>query len=411
MSVETLSMNNEFDQTPEREKLEVEKKFNLIEPFFFDFLKQQCEVKTIEQLYVSHPNDEFSLRLRETISPNGTVYSAALKERGKIAQNGIERLETPTFIDKSAFDFYKEQDVHVILTKQRVEPVPGVTIDWINGWDQPIVEIEDIATNEEAQFFYQIYRDQLIDRSGESMVDNEYIAHMLSGRNPESSTSGELDPRAVADEILAYRRAGVKNMVVGISGRSGSGKTTLANQVERLLQDTGNQNITVARVSTDDYHLGKAQLDTINGSPWENWDAPEVYDTKTLAFDLWSLLQGEAIDKRYFDFVSQEPRMGGEVHPADIIIVEGIHAGSQDLAKIRQLHFNLGVPLATCVGRDLERIRSLGRANDSISTPEQRLRYQIEIAEPTYLALEMPRRNSWSASMRPVGAAALKTTE
>lgn len=406
MTVEKLVATGEFDENPELEKIETEKQFTLVEPFFFDFLKHQCEVQYIEQIYVSNPSEPYSLRLRQTTLPDGqTSYSSTLKERGRVVPNGLRRQETPTQISKSSYEFYQSQSDNPRLFKQRAMPAPGVSVDWIDGWDQPIVEIEDFGTNEEAQFFYQMYRDQLVDKSGDKEVDSEYIAHVLSGKNPNAEADKKLDAGIIAGEILAYQRAGVKNLVVGISGRSGSGKTTMANEVEQIL---ASKQISSALVATDSYHFGKRHLDGLFNSLWTNWDSAETYDTKTMAFDLWTLLQGNPIDRREFDFRAEEPVMNGVINPADVIIVEGIHAGSPDLDKVRRLHFNMPTPIATCIGRDLDRLRRLGRANGSIGSPEARLRYQIEVAEPTYQSLKMPTRNTWSASIRPMGSAAIR---
>lgn len=408
MSVELLTATGEFDESPEREKIETELKFRLADPYFFDFLKQQCELLEIDQVYLSSPTEPYSLRVRKVQSPDGTAsYTAALKDRGRVVPNGLRRVETPTRISKEAFELHSNHAT-ASLHKWRVEPVPGVTVDWIDGQWQPVVEIEDIGINEEAQLFYQQYRNQLIDCTGNPEVDNEHIAHALHKHEVEPSE--ELEPEKIAEEILAYRRTGMKQLVVGISGRSGSGKSTVAQQVASLLDIRDKARSTI--LTTDNYHYGKSHLEAQKGGRIINWDEPDIYNTKLLAFDIWRLRQGDEIENRKFSFATQEPCIDGIVYPGqDIIIVEGIHAGSPDLAKVRQLHFNLGTPFATSVGRDLERIRKTTRANTSIGSPEDRLRYQLEYAEPTFQRIEqtMPGRNSWSASMRPMGAVALST--
>lgn len=410
MSVELLTASGEFEENKEREKIETELKFQLADPFFFDFLKQQCEIAEIKQVYLSQPNEPYSLRVRKIESGETTTYSAALKDRGRVVPHGLRRMETPTVITEEAFRFHEEH-ASASLHKWRVEPVPGVVVDWIDGWEQPIVEIEDFGINEEAQLFYQQYRDQLIDRTGAPEVDNEHIAHMLT--HNELEISGELQAEDIAEEIFAYRRAGMKQLVVGISGRSGSGKSTVAKQVAGLLRNSARGGSASTILTTDNYHRGRNYLREQQGGPVVNWDEADVYDTKALAFDVWNLQHGEPIEYRKFSFRTQEPYVDGMIHPEDIIIIEGIHAGSSDLDKVRQLHFNLHTPLATSIGRDLERIRKTTRANNSISSPEKRLRYQLEYAEPTFQTIEsgMPKRNNWSASMRPIGAMALTATK
>jgi uridine kinase len=230
---------------------------------------------------------------------------------------------------------------------------------------------------------------------------------MLTGNELEPGS--ELQAENIAEEILAYRRAGMKQLVVGISGRSGSGKSTVAKQVAGLLRNSARGRSASTILTTDNYHRGRNYLREKLRGPVTNWDEADVYDTKALAFDVWNLQHGEPIEHRKFSFRTQEPYVDGMIHSEDVIIIEGIHAGSPDLDKVRQLHFNLRTPLATSIGRDLERIRKTTRANDSIGSPEKRLRYQLEYAEPTFQTIEssVPKRNRWSASMRPIGAVAL----
>ncbi len=95
------------------------------------------------------------------------------------------------------------------------------------------------------------------------------------------------------------------------------------------------------------------------------------------------LADGKTIAARRFDFGLQEPVIEGVVSPCDLLIVEGIYAGSPDLAD-RHLHITIPTPLATCVGRRLARDQKEGRLNTSLGTPADILRYQLETAEPMY---------------------------
>ncbi len=87
---------------------------------------------------------------------------------------------------------------------------------------------------------------------------------------------------------------------------------------------------------------------------------------------------------RRFDFGLEEPVIEGVVTPSDLVIVEGIYAGSPDLVDHRHLHITIPTPLATCVGRRLARDQKEGRLNSSLGTPADILRYQLETAEPMY---------------------------
>jgi uridine kinase len=142
--------------------------------------------------------------------------------------------------------------------------------------------------------------------------------------------------------------------------------------------------MTTGSISTDDYHRGKAWLESTYGAPWTNWDAPEVYDTRLLNYDLWQFSQGLAIDARRFDFAQEESVIEGRIEPCELLLVEGIYAGSPDLEDRRHLHIAIPTPLATSIGRRLARDQQEGRLNASLADPKAILRYQLEVAEPMY---------------------------
>jgi len=386
MSVNTLVASGEFDRSPEQEKWETEKKFVVNDPNYFDFLLQVCEPKVIDQIYLSHPSEDFNLRVRQITNSEGSVsYSATLKAEGRVVPNGLMRRETPTEISKEAYERYAATDAPR-LRKVRVEPCEGVSIDWIEGYDTPIVEIEDIGINQEAQLFFQQYADVLSEKTGENSVDNEWIAHQMSTNEYEPPV--QLTVEEMAKKVHGYHAYGVRPVVVSIDGRSGSGKTTVAKQLEGLLRN-GDARLGATLLSTDDYHRGKAWLEAQNnGEPWVDWDASIVYDTAALAEDLASLRAGDYVPNRYFSFADQEPHVDGTIFPNDVIIVEGIHAGTKELEGIRHFHFGVKTPLATSIGRDLSRLRQNDRPNSSIGTPEQRLRYQLEYAEPAFQSID-----------------------
>lgn len=196
-------------------------------------------------------------------------------------------------------------------------------------------------------------------------------------------------------------------MTVGISGMSGSGKTTLASEIDQTLQQRfGEHTPQPVRLSTDDYHRGKVWLEATYGAPWTNWDTPEVYDTVAMARDIATLHAGRSINKQRFDFEREETVVDGTLSPGPFVIIEGIFAGSPDLQHVRDLHFTVPTPIATTIGRDILRLVHSDRPNTSIASPEERLRYQLEIAIPTYEAQQRPTRNAWSASVRSIGRAA-----
>ncbi len=92
----------------------------------------------------------------------------------------------------------------------------------------------------------------------------------------------------------------------------------------------------------------------------------------------------------------------GEINPSPFVIVEGLYAGSPDLREVRNLHYEMPTSIATSIGRDIRRLLIENRANGSIGTPEDRLKYVMEIALPTYLKQKRPRANSFSMHSRPL---------
>ena len=135
------------------------------------------------------------------------------------------------------------------------------------------------------------------------------IRALIIARLPTSNTdwtpdlTPELNAEVVVNEMIAHLQTGKPQVTVGISGMSGSGKTTLANEVgQALLQHFGERIPQPVRLSTDDYHRGKAWLEATYGAPWTNWDAPEVYDTTGMARDVAALHAGQSINKQHFDF-------------------------------------------------------------------------------------------------------------
>lgn len=401
---EKLSYEQVFEQVADQEQLrqEVERKLLPLDPSLFEPYKQIAV--PIEQIYLNRPDEDFTLRVRAAHTPAGEEYTATLKNKGIMTPHGLSRLEVETSISRETYQQYAAAD-HPRIKKLRATLAPGVTIDWIEGIELPLIEVEDSAHLPSAAAFYEDYQAALVEVTGDPQYDNSTIA--FEHFNGSFEPLPELNAGMIVDDMIAQLSTGKPQVVVGISGMSGSGKTTLANEVaSELLSRFGERLPAPVRVSTDDYHRGKAYLETTYHMPWTNWDAPEVYDTAALAHDLEKLRAGEVIEKKHFDFEREETVVDGLLLPSPFVIVEGIFAGSRDLTNVRDLHYNVPTPIATTIGRDLRRLMHSDRPNNSISSPEARLRYQLETAVPTYQAQERPRRNVWSASVRPIGRAA-----
>lgn len=378
---------------------ENEQKFTPRNPALFEQFAD-LPSERIHQVYISHPSDEYSLRLRKTTTHDGVEsYTSALKNRGTIDHNTLSRDEIETPISEATFWQYQQMTDTAELYKNRVTIDSGVTIDFIDNYPMPVIEVE--ATTIESTVLAP-YENDL---AACPHLTNEAIAHHLC--SIESQTIQDLDVELLADELIAHLRCGKKQAVLGLAGMSGSGKSTTARKIATLLQERYPDLPTPIIISTDDYHIGKRQLEAAYGKPWTNWDDSRVYDTARLATDIAKLKDGRVIPDYKFSFQTEESEQVGSITPSPFIIIEGIHAGSPDLDTVRDVFAKLPTSPATAIGRDVMRL--VGRSNSSIANPEARLRYDLEIALPTYQQLKQPERlSNFSASVRPLGDTSLR---
>lgn len=406
-SVEKITTTNNielFKSSPEyADRIEPESKFLAVKPEVFEEFRA-IATPIERQPYLSHPDEEFSLRTRKWHTAEGTQYTAALKDRGQMVGGVQERLEVEVPISKEAYDFYAQGDRYPYVSKLRAEPSEGLVIDFFEGFDTPVVEIE---TKDQAlrESYLALYGDALMDVTGDRRYDSEALAHQLHPSPESQPTKESLDAfsERVAKEMVARYVVGNNQVVVGLTGMSGSGKSTVTRMVQNAIAEEFGEEFRPIVVSTDDYHFGKEKLEAMYGAPWTEWDDPRTYNTAELAIDLANLADGIPLIRRHFDFATEEPVFDYEIAPVPFVIVEGLYAGSSDLASVRDLHFELPTPVATSIGRDVRRLVIENRANRVFPTPESRLKYQIETALPLYLSQERPGRNNFSGCARPLG--------
>lgn len=387
-------------QSPELlARQEYERKFVVHTPQVFDHLKESAH--RIEQTYVSHPDEEFSLRVRSEESEHGIEYTATLKDGGRVNEAGDrERLEVEVPISETAYQFYAGNTEFPTIKKLRAHYAEAVTVDFIEGIETPIVEVENSGAMS-ADTFLLSHIDHVREETGNTAYDNESLAHQLAGNRHERKTESlDTFSHRVVSEIMARYASGSNQVVVGLTGMSGSGKTTATKMIHDRIVYLFGQEYAPSIVSTDDYHRGKKWLEETYGAPWTEWDDPRVYNTYELAGDLTRLREGTPLIKRHFDFNSEETVYDEQLPVSPFVIVEGLYAGSPDLSKERSLHFTLPTGIATSIGRDVRRLVIENRANRAFPTPEARLKYQIESALPIYLSQERPSRNSFNASTR-----------
>ncbi len=133
-------------------------------------------------------------------------------------------------------------------------------------------------------------------------------------------------------EIAAHIKENAKDIkVVLLSGPSSSGKTTTARKLSLFLKTLG---LNPLAISLDDYFLNRVDtpLDE-NGKP--DFESIRAIDKKLFNNQIAKLLKGNKVKAPVFNFVSGEKEYTKdlEMHPNDILIVEGLHAVSSELLK------------------------------------------------------------------------------
>lgn len=377
-NIEHFSHNPEFQKRTEHEV-----RYMILEPeAVADYLSG---ADRIEQTYISSPLDEYSLRVRKIETQSGEAqHFASLKSRGSIENGALKRIEIETPINEDAFALFAETTDYPTLHKYRAHIGEGATIDFIDGLSTPLLEIEGSDPAETLQYFSDLSLESV---THEASALNETLAYELANMPlPEQPpTFNECVNTVMESLLLQYAKNESPFVTVGVAGGSGSGKTTVSNEVSRRVVELFGEQYAPIVLSTDDYHRGKKYLETTYGAPWTNWDHPLTYDTEALAHDLDLLALGHPLLKRHFDFQQEEVVYDEAFTPSPFIIIEGIYAGSDDLARHRGELFEMPTGHATAIGRDLMRIITEGRANAAFGTPEERLKYQMETALPTYL--------------------------
>jgi len=109
-----------------------------------------------------------------------------------------------------------------------------------------------------------------------------------------------------------------EGIIIGICGASASGKTTLATRLQHLLP----HNVTI--ISQDSYFKHLPHL-SLQERIQFNWDCPDGLDIDLLCEQLMMIKQGYSIEQPVRNFYTFSRELFTKtVHPAPIIIVEGI---------------------------------------------------------------------------------------
>lgn len=376
MAVETLVNNPEFERV-----CPIEKEQTFL-PVFPELLHSHYyeRASPVEQYYLNHPSEAFSLRMRESFDQDGKAhYTATLKDSGTLQEQGLERIEVETEISEALYRYY-QSPASPMLRKLRAHANRHVVIDFFEDGSVQVESEDAIAWTA----FDDQMRTAFVDVTGDSQIRNEWKAHMAYRKSHQGQEAlvplPDLDPAVIASDILAIKRLG-ETCFVQITGRSGSGKSTIVNELCAQLAEYG---LTSEVISTDDYHRGATWLsDYAKGEAWVDWDDPIVYNTEAMAQDLADLKAGLPTVRRQIDFTEVESKIIGTIQPPDVLIIEGIYASSPDFAEFADAKYEMPTPLATCIGRRL--LRDI-RERPQFADTRASLRYMLEYAEPHYRA-------------------------
>lgn len=129
-------------------------------------------------------------------------------------------------------------------------------------------------------------------------------------------TVGRKNTAPIGGGITGAER--MDTMIIGIAGGTGSGKTTLTLRLKECFGED------VCVLYHDNYYKCHDEM------PFEercklNYDHPDAFDTPLLIRDLDALRRGETIFSPTYDYtVHNRAKETVEVHPARVILVEGI---------------------------------------------------------------------------------------
>lgn len=151
-------------------------------------------------------------------------------------------------------------------------------------------------------------------------------------------------------------------LFIGICGASGSGKTTLARELVR------NIGAECRVLNQDAFYFDHPDLTDEERENF-NYDEPSSFDHDLLLADVETLLSGQAVPKRGYDFTRHRRSDPEEmIAPPDVLILEGIHAfHDKRLCEKMLLKIYVQVDPDVCLLRRIKRdMRDRGRHIENI---------------------------------------------
>lgn len=108
-------------------------------------------------------------------------------------------------------------------------------------------------------------------------------------------------------------------LIIGIAGGSGSGKTTVVKAITEQLKER------VTVIPQDAYYKDLSHF-TAQEKRDHNFDHPDSIDFELLCEQLEQLKEGKSVEQPVYSYItcSRSKEETVTVHPADVIIVEGI---------------------------------------------------------------------------------------
>jgi len=153
-------------------------------------------------------------------------------------------------------------------------------------------------------------------------------------------------------------------LFIGICGASGSGKSTLAQELAKMV------NKSILIINQDAYYYDHPDM-SFKERCLLNYDEPSIFDHDLLLEDVRSLLKGNRVLKKEYDYAlhRRAPQKYEYLEPHDVVIVEGIHAFYDGrLRDMMDLKLFVRVDSDICLLRRIQRdINERGRDIDNIS--------------------------------------------
>ena len=152
-------------------------------------------------------------------------------------------------------------------------------------------------------------------------------------------------------------------LFIGICGASGSGKSTLADSLQARLGDR------CFVLQQDAYYYDHPDL-TFQERTLLNYDEPAIFDHDLLLQDVKTLMAGQPIARKCYDYSEHRRADSGEIiYPRDVLILEGIHTFHDPrLCELMYLKLYMNVETDICLLRRIQRdIKERARDIDGIS--------------------------------------------